>query len=507
MVHGALLLPEVVAAVLNAGREETGLLYNCLLVNHLFLEEARRILWFTCDSTTGVHADIQDLGAMVLRDDIGPHRAQVYANLVRECSFHYDSAYTDQTSWHSVLCQLQFPQLASVWFWETDHGATLNTEDVILHYAQSKLRQLSVDVCVPLSDHFFDTMAGLCSRLGYLLLHPSKVTASPGSVVRMLKNMPNIDSLDFERGFEDTFSLEMLRVIASFPALDQAVLPYVQDDHLLALQADAEKLWFPKLRYLYFSATAESLRLFHQLVPGVEAIGLTNQGMGRTNDVLASASRFRQLKSFTAQLHANSVIRGDELLELAQGCPNLDELKIGIDSWSDAKPSGTGITDDLIKQLAPHLPNLKHLYLLFGSDSQREPGCIQSILTLGRHCKKLEELVLSCRSDWALICSLPQGLPLAVDLEQLQLLPNNHMKQYLPEEAYSRLLDLWRDNARTWLPRASWMTVRNADDWETAFIDVVCPANGDDEAEEDAADVPDEAELTDALEQFTVGGE
>lgn len=118
MVHTALLLPEVVAVILDAGSRETGLLYNCLFVNHLFLEEARRILWSTCDSTSGVHSDIEDLGTMILRDDIGSQRAQIYANLIRETSFHYGSnhSYIDQTSWHTVLRQLKFPQLSSVWF-------------------------------------------------------------------------------------------------------------------------------------------------------------------------------------------------------------------------------------------------------------------------------------------------------------------------------------------------------------------------------------------------------
>ncbi|KAH8693501.1 hypothetical protein GQ44DRAFT_719513 [Phaeosphaeriaceae sp. PMI808] len=454
---------------------------------------------------------------MVLRDDIGPHRAQVYANLVREFSFHYDNAYIDQTSWHSVLCQLQFPQLVSVSFWETDHGATLNTEAIILHYAKSNLRQLSVDGCVPLSDHFFDTMAGLCSRLNYLLLHPSKVTASSGSVVRMLERMPNIDSLDFERGFEEVFSLEMFRVIASYPNLDQVVLPYVQDGHLLAIQADAEKRWFPKLRYLYISATAESLRVLRHIAPGIEAIGLRNHDMGRTNDVLISASGFRQLTSFTAQLSSSTVIRGDELIQLAQGCPGLEELKIGIDSWSDTKPSATGITDNLIRELALYLSNLKHLYLLFELDTQREPGCIQSIQTLGRHCKKLEELVLSCRFDWLLITSLPQReeIPLAASLEQLQLLPDNHMRQCLTEEEHSGLLGIWRDNAKTWLPQLSLMIIRNADDWEEAFVDARLTTDETtdeedkvwDEVEDDAADKADQVKIATSIDQVTLSEE
>lgn len=503
MTHRALLLPEVVAAILNAGSDEASLLYNCLLVNHLFLEEARRILWSTCDSSTEGHPDIQDLGAMVMRDDIGPQRAQVYADLVREFSFHYDDAYIDQTSWHSVLCQLQFPQLVSVSFWETDHGPALNTEAVILHYAKSNLRQLSVNACVPLSDHFFDMMTGLCSRLNSLLLHPPKVTASSGSVVRMLEKMPNINSLDFERGFEEVFSLEMVRVIASYPNLEQAVLPFVQDDHLLAIQADAEKHWFPKLRYLYISATAESLRVLCQIAPGIEAIGLRNHDMGRTNDVLISASGFRQLTSFTAQLSSSTVFRGDELIQLAQSCPCLEELKIGIDSWSDTKPSAIGIRDDLIRELAPHLSNLKILYLLFESDTQHEAGCIQTIQTLGRHCKKLEELVLSCRPDWPLITSLPQGeeMPLAASLEQLQLLPYNQMRQCLTEGEYSGLLGIWRDNAKTWLPQLSLMIIRNADDWEEAFVDAILPTDGTTDEEDEDWNEVEEDDTTDEADQ------
>jgi hypothetical protein len=486
MVHTALLLPEVVAGILNAGSEETGLLYNCLLVNHLFLEEARRILWSKCDSTSGVHPDIEDLGAMILRDDIGPERAQIYANLIRDTSFHYGNSqsnhsYIDQTSWHTVLCQLKFPQLMSVWFWETDHGVTLNTEDVILHYAQSSLRKLCVDACGPLSDSFFNRMAGLCSRLDYLRLGPSRVTASPAAVVRMLEKMPNIDSLDLERGFENIVSSEMLQVIASYPALNQAVLPYVQDDFLLALQSDPDIYLFPKLRYLYIGATAESLRLYHRVAPSIEALGLTNETLERTNDVLTAASKFRQLTSFTAQLSASSVIRGEELIYLARGCQGLEELKIGIDGWYEIKPSATGVTDELMEKLALCLPNLKILYLLFEPAGQDMPGCIQTVHTFGRHCNRLEEMVFSCRPDWSLIASLPQSqvLPLAAKLEQLQLAVSDHMDMCLTSEEYNKLLEIWRDNAKTWLPQISLMMIRHADEREEAFEEVLVPTEED----------------------------
>ncbi|KAJ4368675.1 hypothetical protein N0V86_009584 [Didymella sp. IMI 355093] len=355
-------------------------------------------------------------------------------------------------------------------------------------------------------------MADVCSRVDYLLLHPSEVTASPNSVLRMLRRMSSIDSLDLERGFGNVVTSDILKVIASYPALDQAVLPYVRDDYLLALQTDADMQLFPKLRYLYTGATAESLRLYHRVAPKIEALGLTNETLKRTNDVLTAASKFRQLTSFTAQLSTSSIIRGEELIHLAQGCQNLEELKIGIDSWSEIKPSAVGITDELIEQLAPYLRNLRNFYLLFVSDTQDAPGCIRSIQSLGRHCKHLEELVLSCRPDWEWIATLSQveAVPLAAGLEQLQLLPNGHMRQCLTEEEHSTLLTIWRSTARIWLPHIDLMMIRDADDWEDAFVDALVPADigtdeqADDEDSKIAVDGAEELGITTTMDQVTL---
>lgn len=488
MVNDVFRLPEVVAAILNAGSEENRLLYSCLFVNRLFREEATRLLWSKCDSSPGAHPDIEDLGAMVLRDDIGPERAQTYANLVRELSFHYDNTFIDQTSWHAVLCQLQFPQLTSVSFWETTHGPTLNTEDVILHYAQSNLRHLSVDVCGPLSDVFFQRMAELGSRLESLLLHPSCVPASASSVVRMLERLPNIDALDLERGFDSIFSPDMLRSIACCPSLDQAVLPYVPDGCLLAVQTVANVQQFSKLRYLYVGATADSLNLYHCVAPRITALGLANENLGRTDHVLTPASMFRYLTSFTAELSASTTFRGDELVQLAQGCPGLEEIRIGMDSYSSVKPRGAGISDELIESLAPHLASVKVLSLLFECVNERGPGCIRTICTLGRYCKSLQELVLSCESDWSLIKSLANDVegPLAASLEQLQILPDTHMMLNMTEEEHRSLLEIWQLNAKAWLPQLSLMIMPEADDWEDEFVNVLMDGVSSIDEEEEA---------------------
>ena len=90
MAHRALLLPEIVAGILQAGREEHRLLYHSLLVNRLFFQEASRILWSVCDYYQSMHPTAHDLGTLVLLEDVGLERAQYYSNLVREIHFNYD---------------------------------------------------------------------------------------------------------------------------------------------------------------------------------------------------------------------------------------------------------------------------------------------------------------------------------------------------------------------------------------------------------------------------------
>lgn len=90
MAHRALLLPEIVTRILQNGREEHGLLYNSLFVNHLFFQEASRILWSVCDYYRSIHPTAHDLGTLVLREDVGLERAKFYSNLVREIHFNYD---------------------------------------------------------------------------------------------------------------------------------------------------------------------------------------------------------------------------------------------------------------------------------------------------------------------------------------------------------------------------------------------------------------------------------
>ena len=89
-MHRALLLPEIVQAIVRAGKIDPGLLYSCLFVNKLFSNEACRILWKGCYGVFGVgHVSprVRDLGRMVSNPEIGRECAQTYANYIRVLIF------------------------------------------------------------------------------------------------------------------------------------------------------------------------------------------------------------------------------------------------------------------------------------------------------------------------------------------------------------------------------------------------------------------------------------
>lgn len=502
MGHRALLLPEIVAKILESGAEEPGLLYNSLQVNHLFLQEASRILWFKCDDSDGAgqtHPDIHHLGELVLRQDAGPERAQTYASLVRQISFNYDlDLGIDQHSWHSVLSRLRFPRLTQAWLWETERTGDLVTETVLLNYISPGLNDLHA-ACGPLSDVFFDSLAERCSNVRDFNLQPTKVIASASSIARALSAMTNVTSLNLERGFRAAVSASMLEAIASLPKVEQLSLPEVPSDSLSKLSISSERRWFPQLKYLYIGATASTLELVHQIVPKLEAIGVFNEQLGQTNNILSALSHFTQLTTITVLLRASSTFRGTELIHLAQSCPNLQDLQIGIDSWSEELPTATGITDDLIRDFATHAPKLQRLNLTF--DSETRPGLVKTLQTLGRHCPLLEELMFSCKADWRSHLDIPRDVPLG-QFKQLCFLPDEHMRQCLTRDEKRALLDLWHLNGNTWLPEIELLQIPREDDWETEFIVLLCPSlepeeaesgDEDDDTEEDQSEDDSEA--------------
>lgn len=218
-MHRALLLPEIVTAIVRAGKTEPDLLYNCLFVNKLFCVEACRILWKGCYGIFGVgHVTpkISDLANMVLREDIGPKRAQLYANFVRVLVFQEDDIGedddTDDAQWHPQLRQLRFPVLEDLNIWKTKSSEELNTEENILHYVHPGLRDLRVDASGPLSDFFLDELGRLSPRLQQLDIDFKNVTITKEGLARFLQRMSYLEGIHVA-ALEKSWSAETLSLI------------------------------------------------------------------------------------------------------------------------------------------------------------------------------------------------------------------------------------------------------------------------------------------------------
>ena len=466
MAHRALLLPEIVAKILEAGREEDGLLYNSLLVNHLFFQEGSRILWSLCDYYQSIHPTVHDLGTLVLREDIGLERAQFYVNLVREMHFNYDiEIHVDLHTWHIVFRHLQFPNLKLLCL---DENSLFSTEDALLQYIGPRLRIL-YGLCGLLSNHFFDSLSEVGLGLEHVTLRPRKVAASEPSLLRAFAEMKNLKILYLDDGFRELCSAGMLETLGTLPQLEELRLPKIPEDSMSAFLEKPNQHSFPGLKQLYVGASARTLELVHQMVPGIGTIGVFNEHLGTTDNVLSALSRFQQLTRVLVRLSWGSTIRNTELLQLARGCPGLTNVQIGFGGWFEL-PFGIGITDDLLDNLARSLPNIHQLTLTFRSDTR--PGLIRTLQTLGRHCPQLKKLELSCTSDWELLSDVPKELPLG-QFGRLSFFVEKHMQRSFTKEECSRLLTLWQANAGVWFPQTKAFHIQASDIWEAAFEEVV----------------------------------
>lgn len=351
-----------------------------------------------------------------------------------------------------------------------EYGYTnkLVTEGALLQYIGPKVCTLYA-VCGPLSNHFFDSLVDFCLGLQDVTLRPKEVAASDSSLLHALAKMKNVKTLTLEAGFRKICSAGMLETLANLPKLEALSMLEIPEDSMSVFLEKSSQPWFPGLRHLYIGATAKTLEMVHQMVPDVEAIGVFNEDLGQTDTILSVLSRFRQLTQVLVRLSANSTIRDTELLQLAHGCPGLENLQIGYERWHES-PLATGITDDLIDNLARSLPNIHELDLVFTSDTR--PGLIRTLQNLNDHCPQLKRLTLSCGSDWQLLSDLPKDVPLG-QFGQLIFSVDEHMRQSFTKEEYAQLLEFWKANAEVWFPRIKLFQIRGSDDWVDAFEEFV----------------------------------
>ncbi|KAK8000425.1 hypothetical protein PG990_013025 [Apiospora arundinis] len=391
-MHRALLLPEIVTAIIKSNRGDPGYLHTCLFINRLFWEEACRILWYGCgaryNSATAGHVTpgIRQLAEISQRSR---QRAQLYANFVHILDFAEPQEswpYGDEAKWHGDLACLQFPQLQRARFNPSDDATSLNKGDVVIRYAQLSLREFGCEAGSEFSDKTLDQLRTRCPKLQHLRLASITGTLTQDGLLRFLRTFDSLQSLVIQIGTRDLWTRDTFLVIGQYANLELLDLPVIQDEWI-----QGQETIFPALKHLYTDISTNGLDLLNRHVPSLTTLHARLMSPC-TN--LESLAKFQRLKDLVVKCDNGGSFSGAELLSIAESCSELQCIEIGAGLRAE------GLDDSMMERIAHSLPNVKG-FKLCQVDTGAKPLTLKSIESLGRHCLNLEELVLSSISiDW-----------------------------------------------------------------------------------------------------------
>lgn len=455
-MNRALILPEIVAAILETDRNEQAFIKSCILVNRRFSSEAIRILWARCGTakegvTSFQEPPVHALANIAARDH---ERAKYYASFVRELRFvrrcenwypHWPMSEAKQ-HWHDILRGLEFPLL---YFFRVDG----RTENDPTRYS-SRPQGAFYDFRESKRDGIFWHILGSSPNLKSidLALHvPYDWDDVEEEAVRFIESTPTLSSLRLSRKEEqytsddqtlyESWPPAVLKSLAALPALRELQgysFSFNQEDLELVLP-DA----FLALENLETICIFGDLDFLPAVFPNLSVLDLKISQQVRGVGTLAGFSR---LTSLTVLLPENFVISADDLLALGSGCPHLTTLNLPavvILKMEEPCPIGEDIDDDTICELSKKLPYLDTLCLGF---ENRATLTHNSIIHLAVNCPNLGYFHITADVNMSLLI---EGLKvLALEAERPLLQAFNFMRLYLPEDSnykYSNVKQLAKD--------------------------------------------------------------
>lgn len=424
-MHRALLLPEVVAAIVHSESGEPGYLHTCLLINRLFFQETSRLLWYGCgsryNSATAGHVTpgIRQLAEISQRSRA---RAQLYADCVHLLYVAEPAEewpYGDEARWHDDLVCLRYPHLREVAFFESDNAETLNKGDVVIRYAQKQpgLHGFNLHRGSALSDSFLGQLCTRCPKLQHLHLCSPSNTMTQEGLLRFLGSFTTLKSLTLEAGFHDLWTRAAFRAVERYTDLELLHLSVIHDDWI-----PVDEPVFPSLKHLYTALSTSGVDLLSRVLPNLTTFHATVL-QPCTN--LESFANYPRLKDLRLRFEGSASFSGADLLFIVENCPELEAIV--ADELHEVRVEG--LDDAMMGQIASHLPNIKELKL-FSFQSSGRPLTVQSIESLGRCCPKLRDLSLSNLSiDWkgtGLISDSISSLDLDLSHDHNRLWPEDH---------------------------------------------------------------------------------
>jgi hypothetical protein len=472
-MHQALLLPEIVATILQSEKSSEGFLFTTLFINKLFFEETARILWEGCGTryfanwVEHVTPDIRHLASIVQQD---VKRAQIYADFIHvlyfECDSQHDDDFTPEAKWHPMLTKLDYPMLEEVAFYPAGEESTLlNTGANIKHYAQPNVSKFQVQSSSAISNELLEALSERCPRLRQFDLRVSEEhnAITPEALHQFLKRVPSLEVLDIP---SLNWSVESFHEVSQFQKLELMNCPPIHNEWVSQLTSG-----FPNLTGLYTSISHDTLERLQHIVPGMKNLRI--QPVHPSGHLLEAASKFEHLGSLVLvpppEAESSWSISGAEIVLLAQNCSNLTELSIAAEEDSN-RPAISGLTDATMDTAARSFKNLKTLILQYHNDV---PLTFTSLQSFGKYCPNLECLEITCTVDWNYIAGNDLGtlFPNLWSME-LTLHPNQVSLEVFGDTEDQPLAKIITDFA----PKLNNFVLKNGgegeDDLESAVTDI-----------------------------------
>lgn len=147
------------------------------------------------------------------------------------------------------------------------------------------------------------------------------------------------------------------------------------------------------MKTLHLGVNEKDLESLAKHAPKLTTLDISSQDPPPSHYIFQVVSHFTHLTRLSFQFGPECSVRDQDLLVCARKNPGLEQLLIEED-WH---PSGVGICDSLIEELAQKLPRVKRLSLVFDPPEMLTQLSVASIT---KHCKNIFILKVSCKFDW-----------------------------------------------------------------------------------------------------------
>jgi hypothetical protein len=133
--------------------------------------------------------------------------------------------------WHKELTSLQYPHLQEVGLFESECATSMNTADVLIHYAQANVTSFTIRQGSGTSDYFLERLHHSCAKLISLTINRISGSNVPkDELVRFLDRTDSLAVLDIRTGFDESWSYKVLHTITKYRRLECLRIPDIDDE-------------------------------------------------------------------------------------------------------------------------------------------------------------------------------------------------------------------------------------------------------------------------------------